>query len=52
MTETEKNICKSIKALSILKFIIKSVTKTELDIKLIFVGARPDNVRLILSKLE
>ena len=46
------NICKSIKSLAILKFIIKTINIDELDKKLIFVGNHNDNIKLILSKLE
>ena len=51
MAETDLNICKSIKSLAILKFIIKSINIDDLDNKLIFVGNHNDNIKLILTKL-
>jgi hypothetical protein len=45
-------ICKSINALSIIKFIIRNTKPDENEIKLIFVGARPTNIKNILTKIE
>ena len=48
----DKNICDSIKTLSILKFIIKSINPDILNIKLIFVGPQTDKTKDILQKIE
>ena len=52
---TDKNnisICKSLTSLTILKVIINTTKKDELDTKLIFVGNRPENIQTILTKME
>ena len=50
--DIEKELCKSIKSLSILKIIIPSLNSDKPNIKLIFVGNRPESLKIILSKLE
>jgi len=50
--DIEKESCKSIKSLSILKIIIPSLDSDKPNIKLIFVGNRPEVLKNILSKLE
>ena len=52
MTDTDLDLCKTITSLSPLKFIIKTIDPNELDIKLIFIGPRPENVKPVLTKLE
>ena len=52
MTDTDLEFCKTLTSLSPLKFIIKTIDPNELDIKLIFIGPRPENVKPILTKIE
>jgi glycosyltransferase involved in cell wall biosynthesis len=48
----DNNICDSIKTLSILKFIIKSINPDILDIKLIFVGPQTDKTKDIAKRFN
>ena len=52
MTDSNATICKSIKSLTIFKFIIKSIKNDELDDKIIFIGNHNDNIKNIIKKIE
>ena len=52
MTDSNLNICKSLKSLTIVKFIIKSINIDDLDTKIIFIGKYNDNIKKIIKKLE